>query len=195
MENLLRIGVVDIGQGNIDAICNITSECGYEIERIKNPSQNLELDWLILPGVGNFGAYASLLKQTKWYEFLKSEKKIRILAICVGFQYLANYSDESPEEPGLGVVDCSVKHLNQLKSDEKIPHVGWRQIPELNGKFYFTHSYFMPDSLIVDSSVLLNFGSKKITVYLQKDNYYGVQFHPEKSGKSGINFFTSFFSG
>ena len=69
MENLLRIGVVDIGQGNIEAICNITSECGYEIERIKNPSQNFELDWLILPGVGNFGAYASLLKKQNGMNF------------------------------------------------------------------------------------------------------------------------------
>ena len=84
-----------------------------------------------------------------------------------------------------------MKHLNELKSDEKIPHVGWRQIPELNGKFYFTHSYFMPDSLIADSSILLNFGSKKIAVYLQKDNYYGVQFHPEKTYTLN-KFFTSF---
>ena len=188
-----RIGVVDIGQGNIESICNIVFECGYEVERLQKPPQDKILDWLILPGVGNFGSYASLLKETKWHNFLKSEKNTKILAICVGFQYLANSSDEYIGENGLGIVDSTVHHLGDFSNNEKVPHVGWKEIPELEGRFYFTHSYYMPASCKVDRSILLGFGQNKIAVFLQKDNFFGVQFHPEKSGKNGINFFSKLF--
>ena len=185
-----RIGVVDVGQGNIEAVCNIIGECGLDVKRFKIPTSDMEIDWLILPGVGNFGAYASLLMESNWHSFLKSENEIKVLAICVGFQYLANFSVENLSVEGLGVVDATVQHLGSISKDEKVPHVGWRDVPELDGRFYFTHSYYMPSKCEADSCISLDFGEEKITVYLQKDNFYGVQFHPEKSGKSGMKFFS-----
>lgn len=191
---MVRIGVVDVGQGNIEAVCNIIDECGFDVSRLKIPSSDLEIDWLILPGVGNFGAYASLLMESNWHSYLKSQKEIKVLAICVGFQYLANFSEEHPGAEGLGIVDATVDYLGHLSSSEKVPHVGWREVPELGGRFYFTHSYYMPSKCEVDSCISLGFGGGEIAVYLQKDNFYGVQFHPEKSGKNGMSFFLRLFS-
>lgn len=198
-----QILILDYGSGNVKSVFNI---CKYiedntlisnDIKNIKNCSH------IILPGVGSFKASMDKIKKNLPLDEIKNQiTNIQkpILGICVGMQVLANMGYEFGEFPGLGLIDGSVKKLEVNKYP--LPNIGWNNIDvekenelfknlEKNNSFYFVHSfafYVKNQQNIIATSLY----EKKFVCAVQKENIFGVQFHPEKSQKSGIQLLNNF---
>jgi glutamine amidotransferase len=206
--NSLGIGVIDLRIGNAASVSSMLSRRRINNCIVRDPEKLVQCDRIILPGVGNFGAFASALRSLGFDEVLSRlilEKGIPILGICVGAQVLLEGSEESKGEPGLSFIPGFNQRIAENES-RFIPRVGWdylvtnevknSQIPlQLEGgKFYFTHSFkLVPD----DESHSLAFSKfgPTITSIIRKGNVLGVQFHPEKSLIHGENFLSLFANG
>jgi glutamine amidotransferase len=164
---------------------------GLEIEISSDPPKILTADGIVLPGVGAFGPAANNLIPLKRTLEKALEKEIPLLGSCLGLQLLFNYSEESPGE-GLSFIEGYVKGF---RKGIKVPHMGWNTIEKVKENdllegldkesyFYFVHSYYAvpdnPDVVLAKTFYDLDFAS-----IISKNNIYGTQFHPEKSGKSG----------
>jgi glutamine amidotransferase len=148
-----------------------------------------------------------MLRNTKMDEFIVdyARKGKPILGICLGMQVLLGEGWEDGREEGIGLIDGSVKRIN-VKKEVRLPHMGWNDVygcdlNELrlfsgirsNSDFYFVHSY--EANLTENISVLYtNYGGKRIVAAYQKENIFGVQFHPEKSQKVGSKLLSNFVS-
>ena len=193
------VGIVDLGAGNVNAVCNRISELGKEYCLIDGPTSK-EISHIILPGVGNFDAFMGKMRDKGLPDFLTSQfhKGVNIMGICVGMHALAYESEEGSCE-GLGLIPGLVK---KIKVDLPKPHMGWNSIHienddpivsgvDLNMGFYYLHNYrFLCES---DSKTIAysNYGDS-IAGIVRKDNIFGVQFHPEKSHKNGLLLFKNF---
>ena len=200
------ITIIDYGAGNIKSIKNMLRRIGAN-SNISNDRHVIEeAEKLILPGVGHFSHGMQNLINTGLVEVLNKKvlkDKVPILGICLGAQLLGNGSQES-EEKGLGWINMNVVHFEKAKlsNDQKIPHMGWNEIdfkkesmltkdlPE-NSRFYFVHSYHMD---VIDPKDALAFAryGYEFTAAIERDNIYGVQFHPEKSHKYGMQLLKNF---
>jgi len=201
-----EIVIIDYGVGNTYSVMNAIKTLGYRNITISADEKKINAaDALILPGVGAFEACISNIKQRKLDEILGDAVLIRkkpILGICVGMQLLADTSEENGLHEGLGWIPGSVKKINAPKHFP-IPHVGWNEIifaqesclqsnKSVNPNFYFDHSYhFVCEDEYV--AAFCEYGVKIIAA-VQRDNIFGVQFHPEKSQVSGLKLFRSFFN-
>ena len=198
------IQIIDYGLGNTGSIFNMLKKIGIESEIVDNPLKLNDGSKYILPGVGSFDNGMKLLKDNNWIEKLNELiilKKNPILGICLGMQLMTKSSEEGII-PGLSWIDADVKKFSFKDNNLKIPHMGWNNInPIKNNKlfyklnnqsrFYHVHSYYV---LLNDSSIeiaLTNY-SKEFTSSFQKDNIFGVQFHPEKSHKYGMQLLNNF---
>lgn len=198
-----QILILDYGSGNVKSVFNI---CKY-VEEDTLISNNIEdikkCSHIILPGVGSYKASMNKIKKNLPLEEIMNQiinKKKPILGICVGMQVFANVGYEFEKCNGLGLIDGSVKKLETNKYP--LPNIGWSNIKverdnilfkrlEEDNSFYFVHSFaFIPknDDKIIASS----FYEKKFVCAIQKENIFGVQFHPEKSQKSGIQLLKNF---
>lgn len=201
----LKIGIVNYGVGNIKSIYNIFKYFGLDIFIIDNPSKLEQCDKIILPGVGSFKHCMNLIIKKNFYDEINNfvNKKKPILGICVGMQLLTNSSTEEGYSKGFGFIDSKVEKFNFGEiGDNSIPHVGFNSI-FFKGKnklfkdikegssFYFTHSYRILENNFNLSHSYFNFGSKFISSF-EKENIYGVQFHPEKSQTNGIKLLYNF---
>ncbi|MBX2931659.1 MAG: imidazole glycerol phosphate synthase subunit HisH [Chitinophagaceae bacterium] len=201
-----NIVIIDYGVGNTHSVFNAINFLGYKKVKISdNPEIIKKADLLILPGVGAFDEAINNLKQRGLEPILGEEvlgKKKPILGICVGMQMLASFSEENGLHAGLNWIEGTVKKL-ELPDGFAVPHVGWNNLEIIdntlfsnnnmeNIHFYFDHSYYFESK---DSSVsaYCDYGIK-ITAAVQKDNIYGVQFHPEKSQVNGLKLFRRFFT-
>ncbi len=184
------IGIVNYGAGNIFSLTSA-------LERLNIPygMVNIETDLdkythIIIPGVGHAGAAMNKLQQTGLVDPIKSLKK-PVLGICVGMQLLTEHSEEGDAEL-MGIVPIKTR-LFDKDQGIKIPHMGWNNIKHKNNtlfkgiesgtQFYFVHSYFIEYNATFDIATA-NYGTP-FSAAVQKDNFYGVQFHPEKSGTAG----------
>ena len=207
--NSLGIGVIDLRIGNAASVSSILSRRRINNCIVREPEKLVQCERIILPGVGNFGAFANALRSLGFEEMLSRlilKKGIPILGICVGAQVLLEGSEESKDEPGLSFIPGFNERIKENES-RFIPRVGWDylDVPEkfkcsqtllkLEGsKFYFTHSFkLVPD----DESHSLAFSKfgPTITTIIRKGNILGVQFHPEKSLIHGENFLSLFANG
>jgi glutamine amidotransferase len=198
--------IVDYGSGNLKSIQNMFKKIGFESE-ISNDRKVIETaDKLILPGVGSFddamnNIAASNLKELINYK--ATDKKDPILGICLGMQIMCNKSEEGIL-PGLGWVDADIVKFsfNDGLTRLKIPHMGWNTIfPQNNSilfknfedeiKFYHVHSYHVKLNDEIDCIAKTVYGYE-FTSAFNKDNIFGVQFHPEKSHKFGMELFKNF---
>jgi len=182
------ITILDYGIGNLRSVLHKVNKIDKAI--ISNKIEDIEkADKIIIPGVGHFKKGMENIEKYKPY--LKDKT---ILGICLGMQLLTKHSEEGNVK-GLGFIDAKTRKFQNVK----IPHVGWNSIkiqkesPLLNGfknnhYFYFTHSYYVDYK---DSIATTDYG-KEVTSIIKKDNYYGVQFHPEKSHKVGMNIIKNF---
>ncbi len=200
-----KLVIVDYGMGNLNSVRKILDKMKVRTVVSSKPEDIEDSDKLILPGVGHFGKAMSNLKQLNLLDTLHEAVLVRkkpILGICLGMQLLAKKSEEGDAE-GLGWFDAEVvKFRVSDKLKYKIPHMGWNQIflksrsslmkniPELS-EFYFVHSYHLKAN---DQSDLLNeteydyiFASA-----VEKDNIFGVQYHPEKSHDAGAQLIKNF---
>jgi len=192
------IGIIRYGAGNIFSLTAALERLGIPYGMIFNEDDFEQYDRYIIPGVGHAGAAMNKLEQTGLIPKIKSLTK-PVLGICVGMQLLTSYSEEGDSNL-LNIF--SVKTLRFKDSAEyKVPHTGWnRAYPEkenplfenipAGSHFYFVHSYFIEyDNRYTLSSTTYN---NKFSASIWHDNFYGVQFHPEKSGKYGETLLTNF---
>lgn len=201
------ITIVNYKMGNLGSIRNMLKYLGIESFISSDPNEIEKAQKIILPGVGSFDKAISNIKELGLFDVLNKKalkEKTPILGICLGMQLLARNSEEGVLE-GLGWVDAEVKKFrfeNTSNEKLKIPHMGWNTVEtDLNHKlfddlhnenrFYFVHTYYMTTS--VNTSII---GSTKhghsFTSAVQNDNILGVQFHPEKSHKFGMQLLKNF---
>ena len=195
------IGLIDGQSGNIGSINKAIKEIikgrPYQLKIIRGEFDYSLFNKIILPGQGAYATLISNLKKLKIYKPLKTylENNCSYLGICVGMQILSDQGHEDKITRGLGIIAGEIKKFKSKKLI--IPHMGWNSIRlkkedsiitnNLDNKdFYFVHSYVFQN--IKKSNVLANthYG-KKFPSIIKKGNIYGVQFHPEKSHKYGLN--------
>jgi glutamine amidotransferase len=193
------IVVIDYNVGNIQSVGNALRHLGYKEKFSRDPDDIEKAAGIILPGVAAFGyAVKELGKTSEVIKKVASQGK-PLLGICVGFQMLFQSSTEMGEHKGLGLIKGKVV---KIPPGHPIPHMGWNKvkIPEnmdlfqgLKNEeyFYFAHSYHADDiekeALVANTEYGIN-----ITASVQKNNIFGVQFHPEKSGTVGMKVLRNF---
>ena len=191
------IAIVDYGAGNISSVKKALESLGAEAKVTADPEVIAAATKLIVPGVGHFSRCTSLNQQLQRpvLEAIAAGKPF--LGICVGMQWLFQGSTESQETPGAGLFagECS-RFPDRVKS----PHVGWNQVELRGGSrllrgienrsfFYYTHSYRAP--VVEQTAALTEYGGE-FSAAVERDNVYGVQFHPEKSGPAGLRVLENF---
>ena len=184
------IAIVDYDAGNIRSVAGALERLGQQYELTADPERLLAADRVILPGVGNAAHALESLRQKGLCEVIRSLRR-PVLGICVGLQILCRDSEEGPVE-GLGVFDAHVRRFPD-EPQIKVPHMGWNALGNLDGKLmkglqsgtfvYFVHSYY--PSLCQDTVATCRHGSTLFSAALRYENFYGTQFHPEKSGDIG----------
>ena len=184
------IAIVDYDAGNIRSVAGALERLGQQYELTADPERLLAADRVILPGVGNAAHALESLRQKGLCEVIRSLRR-PVLGICVGLQILCRDSEEGPVE-GLGVFDAHVRRFPD-EPQIKVPHMGWNALGNLDGKLmkglqsgtfvYFVHSYY--PSLCQDTVATCRHGSTLFSAALRYENFYGTQFHPEKSGDAG----------
>lgn len=197
--------VIDYGMSNLGSIRRALEECGGDVYVSDNPDDLKKAERMILPGVGSFADGMANLNKMGWVDAIKQEvlhNKIPILGICLGMQLLAIRGFENGETDGLGLIQGEIVRLNNVDSNERIPHVGWNDVIQkkehplfesiINGAdFYFVHSYhFVPlnsSDILAETPYCGSFISA-----VCRDNIIGVQFHPEKSVPSGFQLLKNF---
>lgn len=198
-----KILIIDYRVGNYQSVLNALKFLGCDCSISDKKSDILRARAYILPGVGAFGEAMKNLDELELIGLLGEQvvtEKKPILGICLGMQILANSSQEDGSRKGLGWIDGTVEALRKAKGI-RIPHVGWNSLEilkkyplftkvEENANFYFDHSYrFVCDDKYVSAKCSHGYG---FTAAVQKDNIFGVQFHPEKSQNNGLKLFRSF---
>ncbi len=201
--------IIDYGSGNIRSVYNSVKKTlhkfkGPNLIKVSNElSEIKKADKIILPGVGSFDHCMNRIRDiTDLVETINDEvlsKKKPFLGICIGMQILADFGYENQKTKGLSWINGDVKFLKNFvdkSKNLKIPHMGWNHL-EIYKKndlfdnitnidqFYFVHSYFFDikhkENIVCNTNYGINIPS-----VINKDNIYGFQFHPEKSGKSGL---------
>ena len=191
------IAIVDYDAGNIRSVAGALERLGQQYELTADPERLLAADRVILPGVGNAAHALESLRQKGLCEVIRSLRR-PVLGICVGLQILCRDSEEGPVE-GLGVFDAHVRRFPD-EPQIKVPHMGWNAIGNLDSKLmkglqsgtfvYFVHSYY--PSLCQDTVATCRHGSTLFSAALRYENFYGTQFHPEKSGDAGSRILQNF---
>ena len=190
------IAIIDYKMGNLRSVENALHRLGAEFEVTADADKIIRADRVLLPGVGNAAEAMHNLRSAGLPEVIKNLRR-PVLGICVGMQVMCRHSEEGDAEC-MGIFDARVKRFKPTPS-EKVPHVGWNQIGNLEKKLftdiksgsfvYFVHSYYAelcPDTIATTRHGLL-FSSA-----LKYENFYGTQFHPEKSGDTGEQIIKNF---
>ena len=188
------IAIIDYVAGNVKSVENAVQKLGFEtiitsgFEEIRNAEK------VIFPGVGEASTAMKYLKQTNLEKLIPTLKQ-PFLGICLGQQLLCDFSEEGATKC-LGIFDLKVK---EFPSTDIVPHIGWNNLQKLQGplfegiseadNFYFVHSYYceVGEFTTSECDYILPFSAT-----LQKDNFYGTQFHPEKSGDVGSKILENF---
>jgi imidazole glycerol-phosphate synthase subunit HisH len=201
------ISIIDMGINNIRSVVGVINYLGYKTMITRDENKIMESSALILPGVGSFPEGINNLRTNNLDKIIKNffKKGKPVLAICLGFQMLFTSSEEFGFTKGLNIINGKVKSLKSLKTKQIIPNLGWNIIKykkdntnylfsQLVSKpsVYFIHSYYVETKEKKKITSSINFGGKNITTSIQYKNLYGVQFHPEKSGKNGIKIIKNF---
>ena len=199
------VGIIDYGVGNLFSLRSSFDAIGTQVVVSSDPEVLRKADHILLPGVGAFEDAVKKLRDSGLdqmvYEAVKTGKPL--MGICLGMQMLFEKSFEYGEHQGLGLLKGQVIPMAGLLPENlKVPHMGWNalQITKPDGKLfantqegdyvYFVHSYFADgceDSLAAQTEY-----GRLLTAAVEKDNVFGCQFHPEKSGEVGLNILRAF---
>jgi glutamine amidotransferase len=183
----MKVVLIDYGAGNTKSVQYALKRLGVEAVLTNNPELIQKADKVIFPGVGHANSAMEKLEQSGLNKLIPNLKQ-PFLGICLGMQLMCKYSEEGATK-GLGIFD-----LNVLKfgNDNKIPQIGWNTIVDLNSEIfhglneneymYFVHSYYVP---IASETIAKAKYGVIYSAALKKNNFYGCQFHPEKSGDKG----------
>ena len=204
------IALIDYGAGNLTSVKKALTFLGVDFVVPDTPSVLDKAHGIIVPGVGNFAATAAL--EGAWYDAIAAATGSGkpLLGICLGMQWLFEGSDEAPEVKGLGVMKGRITRLQgDAERRLKIPHVGWNALEfrstgppgsglprllrglEPAAQVYFTHSYAAP---VTDDCVAATTHREAFASVVERDNIFGVQFHPEKSSEAGLQMLRNFLS-
>lgn len=204
----MKIAIIDYGMGNLRSVENAFRALGYEAVVTQSPGDLRTADKIVLPGVGAFGDAMARLNGGGWTEVLHEEVRHRgkpFLGICLGMQVLATTGTEHGTCLGLNWIAGEVTRLPGEKANIRIPHIGWNDVRFVKesrlyrglgteSTFYFVHSYaLIPGDAGVISGVC-DYGYE-FAASLEKDNIQAIQFHPEKSHKSGLAVLKNFALG
>ena len=198
------IAIIDYDAGNIKSVEKALNYLGQEVIITRDKEIIMASDKVILPGVGSFGNAMDKIREYDLEnvikEYVKSGKPF--LGICLGMQLLYEFSDESPNVKGLGILKGSILKIPKTQG-LKIPHMGWnsleitegarlfRGIKDINPYVYFVHSYYLKSSDVLDVAATTEY-STCIHASVEHDNIFACQFHPEKSGKVGLKILENF---
>lgn len=197
------IAIIDYDAGNIRSVEKAFNYLGQETIVTRDKDIILSADKVVLPGVGSFGDAMEKLNKYKLVQVIEDvcQKNTPFIGICLGLQLLFKSSDESKGVPGLGILDGEIIRIPE-GSGLKIPHIGWNSLEIApDGRLfkgisnqsyvYFVHSYYLKakDEAIVKA--VAQYGCN-IHASVEKDNIFACQFHPEKSGETGLNILSNF---
>lgn len=196
MNENKKVCILDYGSGNVGSVFNIFSSFAKNVLVSNRTEDIVSATHIVLPGVGAFGASMEKIKKSIPLDVLKAEvfeNKKPFLGICVGMQVLADKGYEFGEHKGLGWIPGEVQKLNS--GNMPLPHIGWNNIEVLektpilegindNQDFYFVHSFVFKAGNKNDIVAKTGYGEKFNSI-VAKGNIFGVQFHPEKSQKTG----------
>ena len=192
------IAIVDYGAGNLVSVKKALDWLGEECAITSDPAQVTKAKKIVLPGVGHFASTAALVRLGLQNAIADAIRRgIPFLGICVGMQWMFKGSEESPETPGLGVLSGECE---RFPAGVKSPHVGWNQLDVdsssrlLRGVpsssfVYFTHSFRAP---VTETTVACCEYGGRFSAAVERDYLFGVQFHPEKSGETGLKILGNF---
>ncbi|MBZ0291048.1 MAG: imidazole glycerol phosphate synthase subunit HisH [Anaerolineae bacterium] len=198
------LAVIDYGAGNLRSVLHALNYLGVDSIRLVHEPHDLKnATRIILPGVGAFGAGMQKLHEQGLVQPIKEAVLAGkpYLGICLGMQFLFEYSDEMGQHEGFGLLRGHVTRFPH-DLDLKVPHMGWNQF-ELHKSSplmkdigsdnwaYFVHSYYCAPANTSDVLATVDYGIP-FTAAVQRDNIYGVQFHPEKSQRTGLQILTNF---
>lgn len=209
MNKKPNIGLIDTGTSNIRSVYYALKESGAEIKEINRyRDSKVDLNGLIIPGIGNFSFVMNKLKDERLDKFIfeKIDLGIPCLFICVGMQILFSQSFEFGIHQGLNILEGEVKKISKKNNEKfirKVPFIGWNKIEikknceilkNLNNEdfFYFTHSYFVKPTNKLIVSATTNYYDFEYCSSISYKNIFATQFHPEKSGNSGLKIYKNF---
>ncbi|MGP3592572.1 imidazole glycerol phosphate synthase subunit HisH [Vagococcus sp. WN89Y] len=193
----MNVVILDTGCANLHSVTSAVARHGYYPVVSRDPEIVLHADKLFLPGVGTAQAAMDQLRERELIELVKACTQ-PVLGICLGMQLLGRFSEESNGVDLLGVIDQDVVKMRD--AGLPLPHMGWNRVYAKAGHrlfqgiddgayFYFVHSYAMPVS--ADTIARCDYGDA-FSAAVQHDNFYGVQFHPERSGRAGAQLLKNF---
>lgn len=183
----MKIVIIDYGAGNVFSVLMALKRLGYHAEVSAEAEVISQADRVIFPGVGQASAAMAQLKARK-LDRLIPQLSVPVLGICLGMQLMCQLTEEE-NTSGLGIFPLEVKHFCGAY---KIPHMGWNNILDLKSSLfetiqdkawmYFVHSYYVPEN---EYSIADCDYQHRFSAAIRKDNFYGCQFHPEKSSECG----------
>ncbi len=197
-EYCKMIGIINYGAGNIFSLTAALDRVGLTYGMVNTADEIDQYDRIIIPGVGHAGAAMDKLQESGLVPYIKKLKK-PVLGICVGMQLLTAFSEEGNAEM-LKLFPLKTLHFDANKSG-KVPHMGWNSVSvptnsplfahiEDQTYFYFVHSYFIEFDATYTAAKCVY--GQPFSAAISKDNFFGVQFHPEKSGKAGEQLLLNF---
>jgi imidazole glycerol-phosphate synthase subunit HisH len=188
-----KVVIIDYGAGNTRSVCFAFERIGIQPILSSDKEVIKCASHIILPGVGHAKSAMNVLKEKELDDFIPTLTQ-PVLGICLGMQLMCSFSEEG-DTLGLGIFPDKTIRFSDVP---KIPHMGWNNLLETkrflekcDEQLYFVHSYYVPQS---DFSIALCNNGKLFSAALQKDNFIGVQFHPEKSGAIGEQLLKNFLS-
>lgn len=195
------IAIIDYGMGNLHSVSKAVERLGYEAMVTGDAEQILAAEGAILPGVGAFGDAMEQLRESGLNDVVLryAESGKPLLGICLGMQLLFASSEEHGNHEGLGLLPGTVV---RFRGDYKVPHMGWNKLSYKQsaspifegieeGHVYFVHSYHAKPERESDLLAVTDY-YQPVTAIVGRDNVYGMQFHPEKSGDIGMQLLRNF---
>ncbi|MBE6251409.1 MAG: imidazole glycerol phosphate synthase subunit HisH [Bacteroidales bacterium] len=192
------IAIIDYDTGNLRSVCNALDRIGAEYVLTDDPAVIAQADRVLLPGVGEASSAMAKLQERGLCEVIR-ELKVPVLGICIGMQLMCRHSQEGDVDC-LGIFDADVRRFEADPSaGVKVPHMGWNSLTDMKtglfeglseGEFvYFVHS-FAAD--VCDDTIAVSANGRRFSAAMRRGNFYGAQFHPEKSGDVGERILRNF---